>query len=174
MAGAKLSSIIKTIYSFKGLEHRLELIGSHQKVNYYNDSFSTTPETAIAALKSFSEPTTIILGGSDKGSDYTLLGKQIINSPHLKTIILIGQMTNKILASINQAGKFNGQIIKNLKTMEEIVSTAHSSSSLGGVVVLSPACASFDMFDNYKHRGESFKAGFSNLKSNHASKKTNG
>ena len=164
LAGVKDQSILKAVYSFKGLEHRLQLVGEINKVRLYNDSFSTTPETAIAAIKSFSEPTTIILGGSDKGSDFRKLGQEIVKAKHLKTIILIGQMAPQIKSAINQAGGFKGKFITNLSNMKQIVKRALQQSLPGEVVALSPACASFDMFDNYKDRGEQFKKAVNNLK----------
>ncbi len=158
LIGISTSVIHETIYQFKGLEHRLEEVRQIKGVTFYNDSFSTTPETAIAALKSFKKPTTIILGGSDKGSDYTKLGHEIVKAKHLKAIILIGQMATKIKSAIDLAGGFKGQYITKLETMPQIVAAAFSQSKPGDVVVLSPACASFDSFENYKDRGNQFKA----------------
>jgi len=154
LAGATHEDIIKTVYRFKGLEHRLERVKTVDGVTFYNDSFSTTPETAMAAIKSFSEPMTLILGGSDKGSDYRQLGKVIARSKHLTNLILIGKMAGKIRAA---ARNFPGKIVTGLKDMETIVKAAGQISFPGSVVVLSPACASFDMFLNYKDRGEQFK-----------------
>ena len=147
---------LKAIYNFKGLEHRIKLVRTIKKIKFYNDSFSTTPETAIAALRSFHEPTTIILGGSDKGSDFTDLGKEIVKSRHLKTIILIGQMSSAIKKAIDQAGVFQGEYLTGLNSMKEIVDKAYQNAHPGQVILLSPSCASFDMFDNYKARGEQF------------------
>lgn len=156
LGGASLESIQKGVLSFKGLEHRLELVAKVMGVNYYNDSFSTTPETAIAAIRAFPEPKIIILGGSDKGSDYTELGREIAHS-NIKAIILIGLMTEKIEQAIMSAGGTKAKIIKGLRNMKDIVETCTKESQPGDVVLLSPACASFDMFNNYKDRGEQFK-----------------
>ena len=150
--------INQAVYSFKSLEHRLELVKTVNQVSFYNDSFSTTPETAIAALKSFSQPLIVILGGSDKGSDYTQLGKIINQHPHLKALILIGQMADNIQSAIDQAGGFKGKIIRRLKNMPAIVDQAVNLAQPGDLVLLSPACASFDMFKHYKDRGNQFKA----------------
>ncbi|MCX6817194.1 MAG: UDP-N-acetylmuramoyl-L-alanine--D-glutamate ligase [Candidatus Beckwithbacteria bacterium] len=154
LAGAEKEIILKTVYSFKGLEHRLELVREFKQVKFYNDSFSTTPETAIAALNSFTEAIIIILGGSDKKSDYSQLQQTIVNRSNLKALILIGKMGSKI--GQNLAG-FKGRIISGGQTMQQIVSQAKDLTSPGDVVVLSPACASFDMFKNYKDRGNQFK-----------------
>jgi len=155
LAGASISTIKKTVFKFKGLEHRLELVRELNQVKYYNDSFSTTPETAIAAIKSFTEPIILILGGSYKGSDYSALGKTISQSRNLKAIILIGKMGLIIQKSIL---KTNAKIIKGKNTFPQIINQAFKLTSPGDVVLLSPACASFDMFENYKQRGNQFKA----------------
>lgn len=155
LVGVNNKIIMPAVYSFKGLEHRLELVREVKGVKYYNDSFSTTPETAIAAIKSFKEPEILILGGSDKGSDYTKLGQTINSRRNLKAIILIGKMGPVIRRSIHN---FSGQIIFNGKTMIQIIKQAKLLAKSGDVVVLSPACASFDMFLNYKDRGNQFKA----------------
>jgi len=157
LAGADITAIQQATFSFKGLEHRLELVRIVNRISFYNDSFSTTPETTIAAIKSFTQPMIIILGGSDKGSDYTQLGKTITSSQNIKAVILIGDMTEKIHQAINQANSFKGKIIKNLKNMQQIVNQAFALSAKGDAIILSPACASFDMFKNYKDRGNQFK-----------------
>ncbi|MEA3354910.1 MAG: UDP-N-acetylmuramoyl-L-alanine--D-glutamate ligase [Patescibacteria group bacterium] len=163
LAGADIKSIKQTVFSFKGLEHRLQLIKEVNKVTFYNDSFSTTPETAIAALKSFSEPMTIILGGSFKGSDYTILGEEIKKTINLKNIILIGEMAGQIKKAIKKAGHIKAKIIYKPRNMTKIVNFALKASDKGDIIVLSPACASFDMFKNYKDRGEQFIKAINNL-----------
>lgn len=144
----------ETAAKFKGLEHRLELVRQVGGISWYNDSFSTTPETAIAAIKSFDEPMTVILGGSEKGSNYRGLGRVIVTRQNVKNLILIGVTAPKIRAA---AKGFTGKIITGLTRMEAVVKTAARLSRPGSVVVLSPACASFDLFENYKDRGEQFK-----------------
>lgn len=156
--GVAVQPITRAIKEFKGLENRLELVREVDSVKYYNDSFSTTPETAIAAIKSFSQPEIIILGGSDKGSDYTELGQTIVNTPNIKAVILIGQMGPKIKETIQKAGEFKGQIKEGAKDMAEIFSQIKEVKESGDVVLLSPACASFGMFKNYKERGDQFKS----------------
>ena len=163
MAGANVTAIKRAVFAFKGLEHRLELVRRVRGINWYNDSFSTTPETAIAAIGSFNEPMTIILGGSEKGSNYQSLGRLIVKSRNLKTIILIGKTAGKIESAIKKSGKFNGKIIRGLGSMPAIVKTAYKLGLSGEVVVLSPAAASFDMFKNYQDRGNQFKAAVKKL-----------
>ena len=156
LAGVNLESIKKTVFTFKGLEHRLEFVREANGVGFYNDSFSTTPETTIAAIKAFKKPIILIAGGSEKGSDYTELGKEIVQST-VKTLILIGQMAERIKESVLEAG-FKGEIVfRPSEKMKQIVKLAFEKSNPGGVVLLSPACASFDLFLNYKDRGSQFK-----------------
>jgi len=153
-SGAKMKSIVKVLKTFKGLEHRLELIKTIKGVKYYDDSFSTTPETAIAAIEAFSEPEILILGGSSKNSDFTDLGKTINEAKNIKAIIGIGVEWERIKEKIHNP---KIEIVEGCKNMEEILKNASSIAELGDVVLLSPACASFGMFKNYKHRGDEFK-----------------
>lgn len=155
--GIPRKKIQEVLRSFKGLKHRLQFVKKVKGVSYYNDSFSTTPETAIAALAAFTIEKTIILGGSSKDSDFTNLAKSIVNDKFLKTVILIGKESKKIEKAITIAGPFKGKILKGAKNMKEIVGQAQANSNKGSVVILSPACASFDMFKNYEDRGEQFE-----------------
>jgi UDP-N-acetylmuramoylalanine--D-glutamate ligase len=151
------SSLIKQcVQKFKGLEHRLEFAGIKSDIKFYNDSFSTTPETAIAAIESFTEPEIIILGGSEKKSNFADLGKTIINSPNIKVVIVIGVVADKIKKAILNAGNFKGDILEGAQDMEQIFDQVKKVASRGDVVLLSPACASFGMFKNYKDRGAQF------------------
>ncbi len=157
-------NILNTIRFFKGLEHRLELVKKVNGITFYNDSFATGPQPTIAAIKSFTEPETLILGGSDKELNYDELGKKIAETKNVKTIILIGEIANVIKNSILKYD-FNGEIIELEKSpMDEIVNKAYKKTPKGGVVILSPAAASFDMFENYKDRGNQFKKAVQNLK----------
>ncbi|PJC28273.1 UDP-N-acetylmuramoyl-L-alanine--D-glutamate ligase, partial [Candidatus Shapirobacteria bacterium CG_4_9_14_0_2_um_filter_39_11] len=160
----KDSVILDTVRNFKGLEHRLELVKEVKSVTFYNDSFATGPQPTIAAIKSFTEQTTLILGGSDKGLNYDDLGKEITTNKQVKKVIIIGQVGPLIIKSLNKAG-YRGSII-NLKqrSMAKIVENALRNTPSGGVVLLSPAAASFDMFANYKDRGNQFKKAVQNLR----------
>jgi UDP-N-acetylmuramoylalanine--D-glutamate ligase len=146
--------------SFCGLEHRLELVREVGDVRYYNDSFGTTPETAIVAVQAFSEPKVVILGGSDKGASYDELAK-VIAASNIRKVILIGEQAERIKAALSETGFDN--TVAGGKTMKEIVTTAQAESQPGDVVLLSPACASFDMFKNYQDRGEQFKKAVSEI-----------
>lgn len=156
IAGAKMDAIISVLKTFKGLEHRLELVEVSRGVRYYDDSFSTTPETAVAAIEAFVEPEILILGGSSKKSDFTELGRTIRETKNIKAIIGIGDEWPKIKAElIVDSAPF--RIYEDCFNMKEIVAKAREIGEIGDVVLLSPACASFDMFPNYKERGNQFK-----------------
>lgn len=147
-------AIKSVLTTFKGLEHRLELVREINGVKYYDDSFGTTPETAIVAIQAFAQPKVIILGGSDKGASFDELAKAVKNS-NIRSVVLIGQMAPKIKQALDKIGY--QKIIEGGKTMPEIVAVAKSQAQPGDVVLLSTACASFDMFQNYEDRGEQFK-----------------
>ncbi|OGD56525.1 UDP-N-acetylmuramoylalanine--D-glutamate ligase [Candidatus Berkelbacteria bacterium RBG_13_40_8] len=153
LAGADLESIKNAVKAFRGLEHRLEFIREVNGIKYYNDSFSTTPDTAIAAIRSFKEPIILIAGGSEKGADYSEFGK-VISSSAVKTAILIGTTGPKIKLKIKDKKL---KIIENCKNMDDIVEAVKNEAESGDVVLLSPASASFDWFQNYKDRGSQFK-----------------
>jgi UDP-N-acetylmuramoylalanine--D-glutamate ligase len=160
LAGARPETISTVLKSFVGLEHRLELVREVNGVRYYNDSFSTVPETAIAALDSFTEPIVLIAGGSDKKSNYIELGQKIAHA-NVKAVILIGEMAEQIRNAIPES--FSGEYVLGLSKMAEIVIKASSIATNGDVVLLSPACASFGLFENYKDRGDQFKEAVKNL-----------
>lgn len=149
--------ISKTVHNFKGLEHRLEFVREVNGIKFYNDSFATGPQPTIAAIKSFTEDITIILGGSDKGLDYKELGDVINNSKNIRNIILIGDTALKIKNSIKINNLKLKIIMLGKPTMREIVKKAYEVAEKGDVVILSPASASFDMFHDYKDRGNQFK-----------------
>lgn len=155
--GIDSKTIRNATVSFKGLEHRLEFVVEKNGIKFYNDSFSTTPETAIAAVKSFSEPEIIILGGSVKNSDFTELAKCISQTKNVKAVILIGQESENIKKAILATKQFSGQIYEGALNMNEIFEQIKNCAESGDLVILSPACASFGMFKNYKDRGEQFK-----------------
>lgn len=164
LAGSTLPEIKKVIFSFKGLEHRLELVSKVSTISFYNDSFSTNPQTTIAAINSFKEPSTIILGGFEKNLDYDEMARQICKRS-VVNVVLIGDIAKRIRESLTKWG-FSGKIIDmGYDSMDKIVRKCYSISPKGGVVLLSPASSSFDMFPNYKERGYKFKAAVNKLAS---------
>lgn len=154
--------VLDVAKSFKGLEHRLEEVATVNGVTYFDDSISTTPETAIAAIQSFKEPIILILGGSDKGSDYTNLALVISETQNIKAIILVGLMSEKIENSLKSVN-IKIPLVSGARNMTEIVKETQKFSEPGDVVLLSPACASFGMFRDYKERGDLFKETISSL-----------
>lgn len=162
VAGVSEEAILAVVKEFKGLEHRLEEVATVEGVTYYDDSISTTPDTAIAAMHAFAEPVVLLLGGSDKGADFTELGQAIAKATHVKGVVLIGATSEKIKASLYEAGA-HMPIKEGAETMQDAVAQARVMCAPGSAVVLSPACASFGMFKNYKDRGDQFKKAVSQL-----------
>ncbi len=150
LAGAAPDAIRSGVKSFAGVEHRLEFVSEIAGVRYYNDSKATNVDATLKALDAFSGRILIILGGKDKGSDYTPLQKPL----HDKGILalLIGAAAAKIESQI--AGSV---AIDRAETLERAVEIAAHAARPGDTVLLAPACASFDQFQNYEHRGRVFK-----------------
>lgn len=139
---------------FTGLEHRLEFVGTKQGVSFYDDSFSTNPEPTIAAINSFTEPQVLILGGSSKGADFTMMAREISDS-EVKHIVIIGDEADNIASALDVAGFTS--YTRGGDNMTDIVDEAMRHAREGDVVILSPACASFGMFKDYKDRGRQFQ-----------------
>lgn len=136
---------------FKGVSHRLEFVKEIGGVSFINDSKATNIDSTIVAMKAMSEPTTLILGGSDKGFDFDEL---FDNFPKIiKNIIVIGQTQAKIIASATKKGVSN---VYEAKSLKDAVFLGYSLSKKGETVLLSPACASYDMFKNFEQRGKVF------------------
>ncbi len=146
----------RAIRNFTGLEHRLEFVKEVQGVKYYNDSFATIPGATIAAISSFDEgKIVLILGGSDKQSDYSYLAKSIALRANINRVILIGDMAETIDQALKSAG-YN-EALKMSGDFESTIAKAAEFANQGDTVLLSPACASFGMFKDYKQRGELFR-----------------
>lgn len=159
------SVIERGLHKFQGLPHRIQFVRKVNNISFYDDSIATTPGSAIAALRSFEKPKVIILGGSSKGSDFSELAIEL--TKHDVYAILIGDEAEAIGQACLKANFKNFVIIKNEDmTMELIVQLAKemlSNSEQGGVVLLSPASASFGLFKNYADRGEQFCEAVRNL-----------
>ena len=151
LVGLNNDVIREKIMSFKAPEHRLEKVRTLNGITFYNDSKATNPEASIVAIDSFNDvDVALILGGRDKNTDLTQMCESI--NKHIKTVLLIGEATERFEENLEKNG-FN-HIIKE-KTMENAIDKAISLNP--DVVLLSPACASFDMFNSYEHRGDVFK-----------------
>lgn len=155
-----LEAVRKVLTSFTGLEHRLEFVREVNGVKYYDDSFGTTPETAIVAMQALDQPKVVILGGSDKGASYDELAKAVAAS-NVRHVLTIGDTGPEIAKALVETGYDNG--MSGGKTMTEIVASATKLAEPGDVVLLSTGCASFGLFKNYKDRGEQFKAAVQSL-----------
>jgi len=146
--------IRKVLTTFTGLPHRLEFVRELDGVKYYDDSFGTTPETAIVAIRAFTEPKVVILGGASKGTAFDKLAKAVIEG-NVRHVITIGD-TGPIISDELQAGGFT-EVSPGGTTMQEMVEAARSHAQDGDVVLLSTGCASFGLFHDYKDRGNQFK-----------------
>lgn len=147
------SAVETGLKAFAGLPHRLKFVREVDEVKYYDDSIATTPGSAIAALKAFDQPKVIILGGSDKGADFAELAEEVTKND-VREVIAIGKMGPVIADLIRDKG-FD-QVSEVTGGMRAIVEAAQIAARPGDVVIMSPACASFDMFKNYADRGEQF------------------
>ena len=144
------AGIVKGLKTFESVEHRLEMVREIKGVKYVNDSKATNVDSVWYALKSFDEPILLILGGQDKGNDYEHIKDLVIQK--VKKIYAIGSSAEKVFNFFSSNVKVDLE-----KTMEDAVKSACREAKEGDVVLLSPACASFDMFNNYEHRGKVFK-----------------
>ena len=149
-----VAKIKQAVTEFSGLPYRLEFVRELHGVRYYNDSFGTTPETAIVAAEAFDNPKVMILGGSDKGASFDHLAKAVTKES-VHHVTLIGTTAGKIKAALETAG-YSGSITEGLTTMTDMVADCQSHAQSGDIVLLSTGCASFGLFDNYKDRGQQF------------------
>ena len=152
--GVDDETIKNCLSGFKPLPHRLELVSQINGVSWYDDSKATTPDSAIAALEAFEQPIIIIAGGYDKNISFGKFGEEIARKA--KSAVLIGQTKEKIAAAI-RSSRSNVLTVEFAKSLAEAVELAKRLSRPGDVVLLSPACASFDMFENFQQRGRVFR-----------------
>jgi UDP-N-acetylmuramoylalanine--D-glutamate ligase len=155
------SAISTAVAEFMGLEHRLELVAEKEGVSFYNDSFAAAPIATAAAVRSFSEPVALIAGGFDRGSEFDVLSEAVANSSVVK-VVAIGTVRDKIAQNLKLHG-FDNVVTTDLEEMNEIVELAQEGMGDKSVVLLSPGCASFDMFKNYKDRGQKFRDAVQNI-----------
>ncbi len=148
--GASPDSMRQTVRNFKGVEHRLEFVAEINGLKFYNDSKATNVDAAIKCLEAFTGGVIVILGGKDKGGDYAPLAPLV--RERCEHVVLIGAAADKIAAALEET-----KPLHRAATMPEAVELGLRLGQPGGIVLLAPACASFDMFDNYEHRGKVFK-----------------
>jgi UDP-N-acetylmuramoylalanine--D-glutamate ligase len=150
LAGVDAETIRAAVKAFKAVEHRLEFVRELGGVRYFNDSKATNVDATVKAVESFGGGIHLILGGKDKDSDYAVMGPLL--RERVKTVITIGSAAEKIERELAGVVK-----IEAAETMQRAVTLAHEQASAGDTVLLAPACASFDQFENYEHRGRVFK-----------------
>ncbi len=151
LCGCPMEAIRRVLRSFPGLEHALEVVRERRGVRYVNDSKGTNVDATLKALQGIEQPVWLIAGGRDKGGDFARLEGAI--RARVKRLILIGEAAPRIQAAVNQFDRFC-----HAATLREAVELAAAEAQPGDVVLLSPACASFDMFADYQDRGRQFKA----------------
>jgi len=156
-AGGPEEKVCRAAELFEGLPHRLERVIEAGGVSFYNDSYATRPDAAIAAISSFDAPLAIILGGSEKNADFGQLAAALAARPNVVRVALIGATAGRLAAAISAAGPVRFPVVEHA-TMEEAMEANMKALPGRGVVLLSPACASFGLFPNYKVRGERFRA----------------
>jgi len=154
LMGCATVKIRQAVREFKAVEHRLEFVATVHGVDYYNDSKATNVDATIKALESFPANIHLILGGKDKGSDYTLLNDLL--RQRVKRVYTIGSAAGKIESQISASIAGHTELVS-AETLANAVHKAHAAAQPGDVVLLAPACASFDQFKNYEQRGQMFK-----------------
>ncbi|HEX9613891.1 MAG TPA: UDP-N-acetylmuramoyl-L-alanine--D-glutamate ligase [Bacteroidota bacterium] len=150
LAGVSPASIRATLRNFKGVEHRLEFVREIDGVRYYNDSKATNVDSVRYALQAFTDPVILFLGGRDKGNDYSRILDLV--KQRAKAVIALGESAERVELSFRASLP-----VHRVSSMSEAVTVAAGLAKPGDVVLLSPACASFDWFENYEHRGRVFK-----------------
>lgn len=151
-AGIPDEIIVREVCAFKAVEHRIEYVAAKNGVLYYNDSKGTNPEAAVRAIEAMTRPTVLIGGGYDKGAAFDLYVKAFLG--RVKLLVLLGQTREKIAGTAKKYGFDN---IMMADSLEEAVKLCAQHAEPGDAVLLSPACASWGMFDNYEQRGNLFK-----------------
>ncbi|MDL2237346.1 UDP-N-acetylmuramoyl-L-alanine--D-glutamate ligase [Christensenellaceae bacterium OttesenSCG-928-K19] len=150
--GIKPEVVAHTLQTFKGVEHRIEFVSEVNGVTFINDSKGTNPDATLNAVNAMEKPTILILGGYDKQSDFRALFEGF--TPYIKAVVVLGATANKIIRSAQDAGYEN---YIRATGFEDAVLKAYSMAGEGEVVLLSPACASWDMFKDFEERGDEFK-----------------
>jgi UDP-N-acetylmuramoylalanine--D-glutamate ligase len=163
LAGVSDSVIASTLADFRGVEHRLESAGEVQGIRFINDSKGTNVDSVMKALESFERPMVLILGGRDKAGDFTRLAPLV--KEKVTRIVAFGECKRKIVQQLGST-----VTVVEAGTLEEAVGGAFTASEKGGVVLFSPGCASFDMFQNYEDRGRQFKAVVGKIQQNKTGK----
>lgn len=150
--GIKPAVLAHTLRTFPGVAHRLETVAIKNGVRYVNDSKGTNPDASIKALEAFDRPIVLLAGGRNKGSDFTEFAR--LAREKVRVLVVLGECADEVERAARQAGC--GEILR-ARDLREAVLTAHRAARPGDVVLLSPACASWDMFNNFEERGDLFR-----------------
>ena len=152
LLGARKNELVQGLRTFEGFPHRLEFVRELHGVRYYNDSKATNPEATVVALRSFSQPVVLIAGGRDKGTDLSDLASAV--QEHCVAVVLLGEAAGRFEQVLQTAGF---RSIHRASSFEDAVAQARQLAERESIVLLSPACASFDMFASFEQRGDRFK-----------------
>ena len=155
--GIDNAQINQALLNFRGLPHRIEFVREVNGVKYYNDSFSSSTPATVAAIKSFLAPEILIIGGVDRGGDFSHIAELIASTKNIKAVVIIGEIRHKLSKIILDANPGARIEVSDAQTMPEVFALANSFAESGDVVVLSPGCGSFDMFKDFYDRGDQFK-----------------
>ncbi|UUZ96088.1 hypothetical protein LJK87_18000 [Paenibacillus sp. P25] len=164
-AGVPIPVIAKVLKEFRGVEHRLEFVREKDGVRFYNDSKATNPTATVKTIESFKQGIVLIAGGLDRGSDYMELLPAF--ERQVKAVVALGETKEKIVRVAKLAGMSRVKTVDTANSVQdtvgEAVRAAFSMADKGDIVLLSPACASWDMFPSYEERGSMFKQSVHNL-----------
>jgi len=155
-AGVAPEAIACAVESFRGVPHRLELAGEVDGARYYNDSIATTPERTLAGLRSFEEPIVLLLGGRDKQLPLAELAREAWR--RCRAVILFGESAAKLEQALRAAGSPRRGQLQRTSGLAEAVAAARAAARPGDVVLLAPACTSYDAYDNFERRGDHFRS----------------
>jgi UDP-N-acetylmuramoylalanine--D-glutamate ligase len=149
-SGATIEGVQIALDQFQGSAHRLERVATINRVDFFNDSKATNVDAVDRALECFQQPVVLIMGGRDKGSDFTILREKV--QKHAKSLVVMGEAADRIQAAFRQITS-----VARASSMQDAVTEAYQAAAPGDVVLLSPGCASFDMYENYGQRGDDFR-----------------
>jgi len=159
--GVTLEQFAQALSSFKGLPHRLELVGTYKGITFYNDSISTIPEATMAAVSALKHVDTLILGGFDRGIDYTALGHFLAHPPApcspVNNLVFVGAAGQRMLNEWTSDNLIDGKALLAENDYTIIIPWCYDHTCKGGICLLSPAAASYDSFTNFEHRGNTYK-----------------
>jgi UDP-N-acetylmuramoylalanine-D-glutamate ligase len=148
-----MNKAIETALNFKGLSHRLQFVAEKDGVTYYNDSISTIPQATMAALSALKNVSTLILGGMDRGIDYTMIG-DVVKIYKVKNIAFVGKAGRRMYEEMTKQNLTFNAFVSD--SYPDIVAWCKQTAEKNSIVLLSPAASSYDMFKNFEYRGQCF------------------